>query len=65
MEGFYLSLGVTVVLPFAQWLSPTMPKLVAYAGVAGGIAIMFAEFLGPSMKPPFSRLLKNSAAFAK
>jgi hypothetical protein len=54
MEGFYLALGVTVVLPFAQWLAPTMPKHVAYAGMAGGILIMFAEFLDPSMKPPFS-----------
>ncbi len=54
MEGFYLALGVTVVLPFAQWMAPTMPRHVAYAGVAGGILIMFAEFLDPAMKPPFS-----------
>ena len=54
MEGFYLALGVTVVLPFAQWMAPTMPRHVAYAGVAGGILIMFAEFLDPATKPPFS-----------
>jgi hypothetical protein len=57
MEGFYLALGVTVVLPFAQWLAPAMPRLVAYAGMAGGILIMFAEFLEPSMKPPFSAVI--------
>jgi hypothetical protein len=54
MEGFYLALGVTVVLPFAQWLAPTMPRLIAYTGMAGGVLIMLAEFLDPSMKPPFS-----------
>jgi hypothetical protein len=54
MEGFYLALGLTVVLPFAQWLAPTMPRLVAYTGMAGGILIVFAEFLDQSMKPPFS-----------
>lgn len=54
MEGFYLALGATIVLPFLQWAVPSMPRVLAYAGVAGGIAVMFAEFLGPTMKPPFS-----------
>jgi hypothetical protein len=53
MDGFYLALGVTFVLPFLQWAVPAMPKILAYAGVAGGIAVMLAEFLDPTMKPPF------------
>jgi hypothetical protein len=54
MDGFYLALGVTFVLPFLQWAVPTMPRILAYAGVAGGITVMLAEFLDPTMKPPFS-----------
>ncbi|WP_315796031.1 hypothetical protein [Bradyrhizobium sp. SZCCHNRI3043] len=54
MEGFYLALGATILLPFLQWAFPTIPKLVAYAGVAGAIVLLLSEFLDPSMKPPFS-----------
>jgi hypothetical protein len=54
MEGFYLALGVTFALPFLQWAVPTMPRIVAYAGAAGGILVMLAEFLDPAMKPPFT-----------
>jgi hypothetical protein len=57
MEGFYLALGITVVLPFGQWLAPTMPKPIAYTGMAGGILIMLSEFLDPSMKPPFAAVV--------
>jgi len=57
MEGFYLALGVTFVLPFLQWAVPTMPKIVAYAGVTGGILVMLAEFLDPAMKPPFPAVI--------
>jgi len=53
-EGFYLALGVTVCIAVRSMDAPTMPRHVAYAGVAGGILIMFAEFLDPAMKPPFS-----------
>ncbi|WP_316236832.1 hypothetical protein [Bradyrhizobium sp. SZCCHNR1015] len=54
MEGFYLALGATILLPFLQWAFPTIPKLVAYAGVASGIVLLLSEFLDASMKPPFS-----------
>jgi hypothetical protein len=57
MEGFYLALGVTFVLPFLQWAVPTMPRILAYAGVAGGIIVMLAEFLDPTMKPPFGAVI--------
>ena len=57
MDGFYLALGVTVLLPFLQWLFPTVPKAVAYAGVIGGLLVMASEFLEASMKPPFSAVV--------
>jgi hypothetical protein len=47
MDGFYLALGVTIVLPFFQWAVPTMPRIVAYSGVIGGILVMLLEFLDP------------------
>lgn len=53
MEGFYLALGVTVVLPFLQWAFPAIPRIIAVTGVVGGVTVMFAEFLDPAMKPPF------------
>ncbi|MBV9985459.1 hypothetical protein [Bradyrhizobium sp.] len=54
MDGFYLALGVTILLPFLQWAFPTIPKAVAYAGATGGILVLLSEFLDTSMKPPFA-----------
>jgi hypothetical protein len=56
-NGFYLALGVTVILPFVQWLVPSMPRVIAYAGIIGGISVMLTEFLGPEMRPPLSAAL--------
>src|SRR5450759_387091 len=56
-DGFYLALGVTVVLPFLQWLRPIMPKSVAWAGVIAGCTVMLADFLEPAMRPPLSSTL--------
>jgi hypothetical protein len=50
-KGFYLALGVTLLLPFLQYALPIMPKSVAWAGVAAGILVMLVEFLAPDMKP--------------
>jgi hypothetical protein len=56
-KGFYLALGVTVILPFMQWAVPSMPRVITYAGVIGGISVMLSEFLGPEMRPPLSAVL--------
>jgi hypothetical protein len=56
-NGFYLALGVTVTLPFMQWAVPTIPRVVAYAGVAGGLFVMLLEFMGTEMRPPLSAII--------
>jgi hypothetical protein len=53
MAGFYLSLGIAILVPCLQWAFPLLPKLVAYSGAATGAAIMLIEFLKPSLKPSF------------
>ncbi|HEX4556554.1 MAG TPA: hypothetical protein VH249_21370 [Xanthobacteraceae bacterium] len=50
-KGFYLALGVALLLPFLQYALPVMPKSVAWTGVAAGILVMLIEFLAPEMKP--------------
>jgi hypothetical protein len=51
-NGFYLGLGVAVLLPFLQYASPTLPRSVAWAGVIAGCLVMAAEFFPPEWKPP-------------
>ena len=60
-KGFYVGLGVAVLMPFAQWAVPVMPRSVAYAGMIAGVIVMLSEvlseFLGPEMRPPLSAAL--------
>ncbi|MBI5110449.1 MAG: hypothetical protein HZA68_00570 [Rhodovulum sp.] len=56
-EGFFLGLGLALILRFIQWAVPAMPKSVGWSGIIAGIIVVLAEFLEPSMKPPLSSVI--------
>jgi hypothetical protein len=60
-KGFYLALGVTLILAFAQWTIPIMPWSIGYAGIIAGIIVILSEFvgefLGSEMSPPLGAVI--------
>lgn len=56
-EGFYLGLGLALVLRFVQWAVPAMPKSIGWSGTIAGVVVMMAEFVERSMRPPLGSVV--------
>src|SRR5262249_54388883 len=43
-------IAISIIFAFVRYAVPAMPKSIAWAGVAAGIALLLADMLAPQMK---------------